>query len=259
MNALAGQVTQRAIDHALPIQPRDAGERCAFDLHREMALAGAVIAHMAAMLGAVVADNQAGRRECRAEERFNFALNGCHESFFALQQSPYRAAMRITITKEANGDRIDIARADGSQAVTHFPRKGPAPHDAVHYFVERDGGLPRAFWGLVAGGMAPEGIQDMAKAGGHASAKRADVPDASLIELLQAERLVECFEATLWGGQLDLPAFRSVAATACDSSHVPMPALSDAAIANIHAEVVALGARWGSAPAGETLVLEWAE
>lgn len=167
--------------------------------------------------------------------------------------------MRITITKEANGDRIDIARADGSQAVTHFPRKGPTPHDAVHYLVERDCDLKRAFWGLVADGLPPEGIQDMAKAGGHASAKRADVPDESLIELLQAERLVECFEATLWGGQLDLPAFRSVAETACDSSHVPLPAISDETIASIHAEVVALARRWGSAYAGETLELDWAE
>jgi hypothetical protein len=165
--------------------------------------------------------------------------------------------MRITITKEANGDRIHIVRADGSQAVTHFPRKGPTPHDAVHYYVERDGGLKRAFWGLVAGGMESEGIQDMAKAGGHASAKRADVPDDSLIELLQAERLVECFEATLWGGQLDLLSFRSE--TACESSHVPMPEMSDGTIANIHAEVVALATRWGAASPGETLVLDWAE
>lgn len=172
---------------------------------------------------------------------------------------PYRAAMRITITKEANGDRLDIVRADGSQAVTHFPRKGPTPHDAVHYLVERGCGLKNAFWGLVAGGMAPEGIQDMAKAGGHASAKRADVPDASLVELLQAERLVECFEASLWDGQLDLPAFRAVAEAACACSHVAMPAMDDATIALIHGEVVALGARWGRAPAGEPLVLDWAE
>jgi hypothetical protein len=165
--------------------------------------------------------------------------------------------MRITITKEANGDRIDIVRADGSQAVTHFPRKGPTPHDAVHFLVERDGNLGKAFWGLVAGGLEPEGIQDMAKAGGHASAKRADVPDESLIQLLQAERLVECFEASLWDGQLDLPAFRSVAETACESSHVPMPALSDDAIARVHAEMVTLAARWGRAPAGETLILDW--
>jgi hypothetical protein len=167
--------------------------------------------------------------------------------------------MRITITKEANGDRLDIVRADGSQAVTHFPRKGPTPHDAVHFLVERDGGLKRAFWGLIAGGVEPEGIQDMAKAGGHASAKRADVPHESLVELLQAERLVECFEASLWDGQLDLPAFRSVAEAACGSSHVAMPEMSDATIAAIHAEVAALAKRWGGAPAGETLVLDWAE
>ena len=259
MDALSRQVTQRTIDHPLSFEPRHAGKRCALDLDRKVALTGTVIAHMAAMFRAVVAHCEAGRGERRAEERFDFALNCAHQSFFAFRETPYRAAMRITITKEANGDRLDIVRADGSHAVTHFPRKGPTPHDAVHYFVERDGGLNRAFWGLVAGGMAPEGIQDMAKAGGHASAKRADVPHGSLIELLQAERLVECFEATLWGGQLDLLSFRSVAATACESSHVPMPDLSDKTIAGIHAEVVALATRWGAAPAGETVILDWAE
>lgn len=167
--------------------------------------------------------------------------------------------MRVTVVKEADGDRLEIERADGSRAVSRFPRKGPTPHDAVHFLVERDLNLRDAFWGKVASGLHPEAIAELAKAAGHASAKRAATPDASIVELLQAERLVECFEATLWDGQLSLPAFRSVAAAACDSSHVPLPVFDDATVVRIADEVKTLAARWGRAPPGEKLELVWAE
>ncbi|MEJ2410561.1 MAG: hypothetical protein P8Y48_14945 [Novosphingobium sp.] len=38
------------------------------------------------------------------------------------------------------------------------------------------------------------------KACGHASASRAQVPDPAIVELPQAERPVECFEADFWAG-----------------------------------------------------------
>ena len=101
--------------------------------------------------------------------------------------------MRIAITKGASGDRIAVTRPDGSRADFGFPRKGPYPHDAFHFFVERELGLTRGFWGLIASGMAPDAVQELASAGGHASAKRAGTPDPAIIELVQAERLVECF------------------------------------------------------------------
>src|SRR3954453_22084071 len=108
--------------------------------------------------------------------------------------------MQITITKGERGDRIDAIRADGSSVTTTFPHKGPIPHDAVHFYVESELGLDRGFWGMVASGKHPEEVQDIAKAGGHASASRGRAPDADIIELIQAERAVECFEADLWSG-----------------------------------------------------------
>jgi hypothetical protein len=167
--------------------------------------------------------------------------------------------MRITITKEDKGDRLDVVRHDGTRVMSRFPRKGPTPHDAVHFLVEQELNFHHGFWGLVAGGLRPEDIADLAKAAGHASAKRATTPDGSIVELLQAERLVECFEASLWDGQLDLPAFRMVAQAACESSQVPLPLLDDAAIERVVKDVSDLAARWGAAPVGERLELEWAE
>jgi hypothetical protein len=166
--------------------------------------------------------------------------------------------MRIEITKGQTEDRIAITRADGSRAETRFPKKGPVPHDAVHWFVERELGLAKGFWGMVAAGLHPEAIQEIAKAAGHASAKRAEVPDDEIVELLQAERLVECFEADLWnpgGAAADLVALGE---GACGFSHVPPPAgFDEAAVERIRGALGAFAQVWIAAPQSHCAELEW--
>ena len=101
-------------------------------------------------------------------------------------------------------------------------RTVPIPHDAVHFFVESELGISDGFWGLVAAGRHPEEVQDIAKAGGHASAGRAEVPDAAIVRMIQAERTVECFEADLWGGSKGDPqTFREAIYAGCAQSLVP--------------------------------------
>jgi len=165
--------------------------------------------------------------------------------------------MHVTIVKGMADDQIDILRPDGSEARTRFPKKGPVPHDAVHFLVEDALGLSQGFWGLIAGGLHPDAVQDRAKAAGHASAKRAGVPDASIVQLLQAERLVECFEAMLWSGECDAPSLREVALAGCKASHVPLPEMSDADILAIAARVFALRDEWIPAAPGHRWAFEW--
>ncbi|WP_088307868.1 hypothetical protein [Novosphingobium sp. B 225] len=161
--------------------------------------------------------------------------------------------MRVTIIHTPRECRIAIVRDDGSRADTTFPHKGPFPHDAMHFVVERVMGMRRAFWGMVAAGQHPEELSELAKLAGHASASRASMPQDHIVELLQAERLVECFEADLWGGAGDPETLRSVYRAACGSSQVPCPDLSDAAIAAIRAEIAVLQEQWRSGQ----LVLDW--
>ena len=168
--------------------------------------------------------------------------------------------MRIEITKGSRDDAIRIVRRDGSTAATRFPKKGPIPHDAVHWFVERGLGLNDAFWGKIAKGAHPEELAALAKAAGHASASRAGDPAAGIVELLQAERLVECFEAELWcmaGGEADDAGLIALAETACAASRVPVPALTPATIAAIRGPLGAFAADWSAAPQGHTVVLDW--
>ncbi|MFM6932721.1 MAG: hypothetical protein ACKOUT_10815 [Novosphingobium sp.] len=152
--------------------------------------------------------------------------------------------MRVTITDSGGANRIAFERSDGSRGGFTLPHKGPFPHDAVHLALEHGLGMAHGFWGLIARGMEPDEVQAMAKAGGHASAKRAGVPDEAIVELLQAERIVECLEAEIWAGPSDAATFREVARLACENSHVPSPDVSDEALDAIRIHLTELQAQW---------------
>ncbi len=165
--------------------------------------------------------------------------------------------MRITIIKGTTDDRLDIQRDDGSCVTTRFPKKGPVPHDAVHFAVEQGLILDDFFWGRVAAGADPEMLAEMAKMGGHASAKRAELPDPNIVEMIQSERLVECFEADLWSGGGDCESLRAMADAGWAASKVPPLALTDAQIVAIRATITDIAERWGVCPVGGSIALEW--
>ena len=165
--------------------------------------------------------------------------------------------MRITITKGRQDDRIEIRRDDGSEAVTHFPKKGPIPHDYVHYAVEQGFGLNDGFLGKVAAGHHPEVIVEMAKRGGHASASRAREPDPDIVEMIQAERLVECFEADMWSGGADNDSLREMAAGGWSQSFVPALTLDDTVIDSVRQNIRDFSQQWSNLPAGERIELKW--
>ena len=167
--------------------------------------------------------------------------------------------MRIVLTKKATEVYTAITRADGTQASFPVPNKGPVPHDAYHYFVERELGMQRGFWGLVAHGMDPEAVGAMAAKAGHASAKRARVPDANIVELLQAERLVECFEAESWSGGADDEGIMAMAEPGWAASHVAAPDGVRAKLGAIRAGLSAFSTEWLAAPIGTEVTMDWEE
>lgn len=165
--------------------------------------------------------------------------------------------LAIAITKGTARDTVEARRENGALVSFAFPKKGPIPHDFVHLAVEEALGFKRGFWGMLAEGVAPEQIQEIAKAGGHASASRAQTPAPEIVELIQAERIVECFEADFWSAPADYETFRCVAATACAQSFVPCPALSDELIASVRARIAVFAKEWAAAPAGARFELRW--
>lgn len=167
--------------------------------------------------------------------------------------------MQIVFTKGVADDAIEARRDDGSEVHTSFPHKGPVPHDAVHFFVEFGLGIERGFWGMVAEGRHPEDIAATAKAFGHASASRPGIPDASIVQIVQAERIVECFEADLWSGGGDPETLRDVIRAGCEQSLLPTPQLSDAEIETVRRAIGEFHDRWAAIPVGGSCRLEWRE
>lgn len=165
--------------------------------------------------------------------------------------------MRIVLTKGSTSDNVAIERDDGSCADFDFPKKGPVPHDAFHFFVERELGMAHGFWGLVASGMDPEAVGAMAAEAGHASAKRARVPDDHIVELLQAERLVECFEAESWSGGSDDEGIMAMAEPGWAASYVsPIDGVRERLGAVRHG-IANFAEEWRVLPEKGSLTLVW--
>ena len=165
--------------------------------------------------------------------------------------------MEIIFKKGADKDYITAHRADGTIVNTTFPKKGCYPHDAVHVIVEKHLNFQNGFWGFVAGGMTPEEVGTLAKEGGHASSKRAEVPAENIHELLMAERTVECFEAEMWGELSDYETFRAVLNAACATSHVDMPQINDSEIAYIRDILKSSAKEWQSLENDEIMTMPW--
>ncbi len=165
--------------------------------------------------------------------------------------------MQILVTKGERADWIEARRDDGTVERENVPHKGPVAHDLVHFAVETELAMDRGFWGLIAAGHAPQQIVEIAKSAGHASAKRASMPDPHFVQAIQVERIVESFEAESWSGGADNDSLRAMAEAGCDQSLVSCPLLSDTAIDRIRARLSGLADHWSTLAAGETLTLDW--
>ena len=165
--------------------------------------------------------------------------------------------MQILVTKGERADWIEARRGDGTVERENVPHKGPVAHDLVHFAVETELGMGRGFWGLIAAGHAPGQIVEMAKAAGHASAKRANEPDPHFVQAIQVERIVESFEAESWSGGADNDSLRAMAEAGCDQSLVPCPALTDEALDRVRTRLSVLAEEWAGLAVGRTLTLVW--
>ena len=165
--------------------------------------------------------------------------------------------MQVVFEKGENFDFIEAHQASGAVVTSSFPKKGVFPHDAVHLIVERELNYKASFWGRVFAGARPEDVAEISKAGGHSSASRAEVPDQSIVELIQTERIVECFEAEMWSSHADIATFRGVLAAACSQSKVECPLVDDHAIKAIRLELTKFFDHWRGLEIGESVVLEW--
>src|SRR5678815_1351451 len=134
--------------------------------------------------------------------------------------------MRLTFTKRSGKyDDLSIDRRDGPPETIRCPKQGIIPHDMVHYAVE-SALAHRGFLSLVAEGQNA----DFAATGG-------DSEDAM-------ERLVESFQAEMWGGRVPAGELLSAYERACEArGHKSVP-VSQADVESIRSRLDDLTERW---------------
>jgi hypothetical protein len=146
--------------------------------------------------------------------------------------------MRLTFTKR-NGkyDDLLIEREGREPEKISNPKQGIIPHDMVHYGVESVLSH-RGFLSLVAQGQGAV----FATVGGESE-------DA-------VERLVEAFQAEMWGGQVPADELLDAYRLGCEArGHAAVP-VSAEDVEEVRQRLDALTELWSAVPVGESLVLE---
>jgi hypothetical protein len=146
--------------------------------------------------------------------------------------------MRLTFTKRGGKyDDLVIDRDGRAPEKISCPKQGIIPHDMVHYAVE-SALAHRGFLGLVADGAAAA----FETTGG-------DSEEA-------IERLVEVFQAEMWGGRVPSAEFIATYEHACDAREHPAAPISPEDVGAIRATLDALTEQWSKVAVNESLILE---
>lgn len=148
------------------------------------------------------------------------------------------AKMRLIFTK-GNGkhDNLLIERPGRPSETIACPKQGIIPHDMVHYAVE-SALAHRGFLSLLTDGQSA----GFATAGGQSEEA--------------IERLVETFQAEMWGGRVAAADLLATYEHACGARGHSSAPVSIADVDAIRARLDALSAQWAALPANGALTVE---
>lgn len=147
--------------------------------------------------------------------------------------------MRLTFTKRGGKyDDLLIERSDRPAETIQCPKQGIIPHDMVHYAVESVL-AHRGFLGLVAGGEAAA----FETQGG-------DSEEA-------IERLVESFQAEMWGGRVPADELLATYHIACEARGHPAAPVSASDVEGVRAKLDELTEQWSAVPVNGSMTVEF--
>jgi hypothetical protein len=146
--------------------------------------------------------------------------------------------VRLTFTKRrGKHDDLRIER-EGSVETVACPKQGILPHDMVHYAVESV--------------LAHRGFLSLVKECGNAvlAARGGESEEA-------IERLVETFQAEMWGGRVPIAGLLAVYEHACEArGHAAVP-VSAADVEAIRRRLDSLSAQWAELAIGASLAFDF--
>ena len=146
--------------------------------------------------------------------------------------------MRLTFTKrDGKYDDLLIEREGREAETISNPKQGIIPHDMVHYGVESVLSY-RGFLSLVAEGQGA----GFATAGGESEEA--------------IERLVEAFQAEMWGGRVPADELLDAYRLGCEArGHGAVP-VSAGDVEAVRSRLDELTAQWNSVPVGGSITLD---
>jgi hypothetical protein len=146
--------------------------------------------------------------------------------------------MFLTFTKrDGKYDDLVIERAGASPEKISCPKQGIIPHDMVHYAVESC--------------LAHSGFLAMVAGGKEAAFTTQGGESEEAIE-----RLVESFQAEMWGGRVSAEDLLDTYKLACEArGHAPVQ-VSASDVEGIRASLDDLTERWAQVPVNGSLTLE---
>ena len=146
--------------------------------------------------------------------------------------------MRLTFTKrEGKHDSLLIERDGLPDETIACPKQGIIPHDMVHFAVESVLAA-RGFLAMLAEGQAAA----FTTVGG--------APEEAV------ERLVETFQAEMWGGRVPSADLLATYEHACGARGHDFLPVTEADVEAIRARLDGLGEAWNALPVKATMVLE---
>ncbi|PSN11772.1 hypothetical protein C7293_22990 [filamentous cyanobacterium CCT1] len=145
-------------------------------------------------------------------------------------------------------DWLECVRQDGSSTRCPMPKQGILPHDLVHYVVESTLALRHGFYRLIAAGV---GFPTSAPPW---DADQFQIED--LTEALQAESLVECFQAEMWNGFQPSENFLEILEVTCQQRQVASPAqVTEENVQRVRSQLQHFTQTWDALSVGQTLAV----
>lgn len=142
------------------------------------------------------------------------------------------------VKRTGKHDALTIVRSGGGEETIACPKQGIIPHDMVHYAVESVL-AHRGFLSLVKDGQALA----FATAGG----EREEA----------VERLVEAFQAEMWGGRVPAADLLATYAHACEARGHAVTPISAEDVEAIRGRLDALTAEWAALPVNGALTVRF--
>lgn len=158
--------------------------------------------------------------------------------------------MEIIFTKgNAKYGHLKCVRNDGTFTETQMPEQGIAPHDMIHFVVEKYFAIKGAFYGQLKAGA------DISFKLEHNEVSR---EIANKIDVWQTESMVESLQSLLWsGGKPDYANFQYMTEQSCLSRNMPVPKIEIDNFETMTNMLISLNNQWKLLEKGQYISVEF--